>query len=222
MAWKSSSPLWEQIEQYGDTLPERQQTDAPIGTDNERFQHSPGEKVSKQLFKTSGATEIVKSEPSADKKTAENQTTDTSSTTATTTQQPPAIEPKNGETPNIKQTKRVSSLFLFFRKFYKLAYLRIYELCKNLNYFDESYLQKIWTIFEYCITKQFHLMRDRHLDQILMCSIYVFGRNNKFDTTFRDIMTSYRKQPQSTSAVYRDVHMTENGECNQIDFFFLN
>lgn len=46
-----------------------------------------------------------------------------------------------------------------------------------------------------------------------MCSIYVFGRNSKFDTTFKDIMTSYRKQPQSTSDVYRDVHMSTSGEC---------
>lgn len=52
-------------------------------------------------------------------------------------------------------------------------------------------------------------MRDRHLDQILMCAIYVFGRNARFPTTFKDIMMSYRKQPLTTSNVYRDVHMTE-------------
>lgn len=98
---------------------------------------------------------------------------------------------------------------LFFRKFYKLAYLRMVEICRHLNYLNDQFLQKIWTIFEYSITKETELMRDRHLDQILMCAIYVFGRNGKFQTTFKDIMLSYRKQPQTTSDVYRDVHMTE-------------
>lgn len=101
------------------------------------------------------------------------------------------------------------SMKLFFRKFYKLAYLRMIEICRHLNYLNDQYMQKIWTIFEYSITKESELMRDRHLDQILMCAIYVFGRNGKFQTTFKDIMLSYRKQPQTTSDVYRDVHMTE-------------
>lgn len=84
------------------------------------------------------------------------------------------------------------------------------EICLHLNYLTDLYLQKIWTIFEYSITKKCQLMRDRHLDQLLMCAIYVFGRNAKFQTTFKDIMLSYRKQPQTTSDVYRDVHMNES------------
>lgn len=84
------------------------------------------------------------------------------------------------------------------------------EICLHLNYLTDLYLQKIWTIFEYSITKKCELMRDRHLDQLLMCAIYVFGRNAKFPTTFKDIMISYKKQPQATSDVYRDVHMNES------------
>lgn len=196
LAWKSSSPLWEQIEHYGDTLPERQQTDAPVINDADH--HSPGDKVSKQLFKTSQNKTVEKT----NEKQAINDVEIASSSSTTIDDQIVVVKSKS----------RGSPLILFCRKFYKLAYLRILELCKYLNYLDKTYLQKIWTIFEYSITKQFHLMRDRHLDQILMCSIYVFGRNNKFDTTFRDIMTSYRKLPQATSAVYRDVHMTKTGE----------
>lgn len=198
LAWKSSSPLWEQIDHYGDTLPERQQADTPVISDAE--QHSAaGEKVSKQLFK------VVKAP--AEKVAPEPKTSDAADIASSS-----AALSGDDQSVIVKAKSRGGPLILFCRKFYKLAYLRILELCKHLNYLDKTYLQKIWTIFEYSITKQFHLMRDRHLDQILMCSIYVFGRNNKFETTFRDIMTSYRKLPQATSAVYRDVHMTKTGE----------
>lgn len=50
------------------------------------------------------------------------------------------------------------SVLLFFRKFYRIAYLRILDLCQHLDYTDSKHLQKIWTIFENAITKQFHLM----------------------------------------------------------------
>jgi retinoblastoma-like protein 1 len=58
------------------------------------------------------------------------------------------------------------------------------------------------------VVERTHMLKDRHLDQIIMCSIYVFirvkyGTFNKL--TFKDIMYQYRYQPQSTSQVYRSV-----------------
>lgn len=105
-------------------------------------------------------------------------------------------------------TNRVNiygSLGLFFRKFYELAYPRMNSLCKELGLNDDDILKKIWTIFEYSIIEQTELMRDRHLDQILMCAIYVFNRVTKLNKTFTDIMKFYRNQPQSDSHVYRSV-----------------
>lgn len=213
--WRSSSPLWESIEKCGQ-LPERQIADQPkaptinLNHDhllmshyrirggtidrllqspdaNERTHHpeTPSDHVSKQLFKP-----LNSSPPPSN--------TDDSSTSSITNAaaSPPASV--------------INPVKLFLRKFYKLAYLRMREICLHLNYLNDLYLQKIWTIFEYSITKKWQLMRDRHLDQLLMCAIYVFGRNAKFPTTFKDIMLSYRKQPTTTSDVYRDVHMNES------------
>lgn len=207
MVWRSSSPLWDQIEKCGQ-LPERQVADQPkepclqlnydhllqhhrnrggvsqspaadSSSDN-RTPKTPSDHVSKQLFKP-----IPSSPPG--------------------TSSPGDRSPSASPPPGVL----VSPVKLFFRKFYKLAYLRMREICLHLNYLNDLNMQKIWTIFEYSITKKCQLMRDRHLDQLLMCAIYVFGRNAKIPTTFKDIMLSYRKQPQTTSDVYRDVHMTE-------------
>lgn len=47
------------------------------------------------------------------------------------------------------------------------------DLCTKLGIKDIGLMKKIWTCFEYCIVHHIELMQDRHLDQILMCSIYV-------------------------------------------------
>ena len=44
-------------------------------------------------------------------------------------------------------------------------------------------------------------MKDRHLDQMLMCAIYVMAKVTKEDRTFQDIMKCYRQQPQANSEV---------------------
>ena len=34
----------------------------------------------------------------------------------------------------------------------------------------------MWTCFEHTLMNMTELMKDRHIDQILMCSIYVMGK----------------------------------------------
>lgn len=77
-----------------------------------------------------------------------------------------------GSSPSSQPPK---SLRLFFRKFYQLAHLRLKDLCKNLQFANnpENLLQMIWTLFEHAVIEHTGLMKDRHVDQILMCCVYV-------------------------------------------------
>lgn len=61
-------------------------------------------------------------------------------------------------------------------QFYSLAVVRINDLCTRLRLSDEELKRKIWTCLEYSIMHQTQLMKDRHLDQILMCAVYVICR----------------------------------------------
>lgn len=73
--------------------------------------------------------------------------------------------------PNSQSPK---SLRLFFRKYYQLAHLRLKDLCKNLQFTNNlDLLRMIWTLFEHAVIEHTSLMKDRHLDQILMCCVYV-------------------------------------------------
>jgi len=105
------------------------------------------------------------------------------------------------------RSKRTGSLSLFLRKVYNLAHLRLETLCNSMQLMDSEVRRKIWTCLEYTLMNHSTLMRDRHLDQLVMCSLYIVckvsGREN--EKNFTDIMRHYRSQPQAASHVYRSV-----------------
>ena len=49
------------------------------------------------------------------------------------------------------------------------------------------------------------LLCGRHLDQNLMCAVYIIAKVNRMDLQFLEIMSHYRHQPQANSSIYRDV-----------------
>uniref|UniRef100_A0A8C0EKF2 RB transcriptional corepressor like 2 n=1 Tax=Bubo bubo TaxID=30461 RepID=A0A8C0EKF2_BUBBB len=100
--------------------------------------------------------------------------------------------------------RKMGSLALFFRKVYHLASVRLRDLCVKLDISDEL-RKKIWTCFEYSLVHCPEIMMDRHLDQLLMCAIYVMAKVTKEDRSFQNIMRCYRTQPQAKSHVYRSV-----------------
>ncbi|KAM7421880.1 hypothetical protein PAMA_010103 [Pampus argenteus] len=111
-----------------------------------------------------------------------------------------ASEPQTG---NVRP-RRTGSLALFFRKVYHLASVRLRDLCVKLDVASEL-RGKIWTCFEHSLVHSTDLMRDRHLDQLLLCSVYIMSKITKETHSFQGIMKCYRSQPQANSHVYRSV-----------------
>ena len=58
---------------------------------------------------------------------------------------------------------------------YHLSSVRMRELCDRLEV-DAELCSEIWTCFEHCMMQHTELMKDRHLDQIIMCSVYVMAK----------------------------------------------
>ncbi|XP_050076155.1 retinoblastoma family protein-like [Anopheles maculipalpis] len=116
----------------------------------------------------------------------------------------------NDNNPPSIETRRLN---FFFRKMYQVAYERLCNLCQNLGIVSEEIQKLIWTILEFTITKcSKELMRDRHLDQLLMCAVFVTIRIKRLSNTFMQIMRCYHSQPQANSSIYRSVFIRyENG-----------
>ncbi|XP_060087005.1 retinoblastoma-like protein 1 [Heteronotia binoei] len=100
--------------------------------------------------------------------------------------------------------KKTGSLALFFRKVYHLASVRLRDLCLRLDVSNDL-RRKMWTCFEFTLVNCTDLMKDRHLDQLLLCAFYIMAKVSKEERTFQDIIESYRNQPQANSHVYRSV-----------------
>uniref|UniRef100_A0A663MDS9 RB transcriptional corepressor like 2 n=1 Tax=Athene cunicularia TaxID=194338 RepID=A0A663MDS9_ATHCN len=114
------------------------------------------------------------------------------------------LNPQQLSTAMATRPRKMGSLALFFRKVYHLASVRLRDLCVKLDISDEL-RKKIWTCFEYSLVHCPEIMMDRHLDQLLMCAIYVMAKVTKEDRSFQNIMRCYRTQPQAKSHVYRSV-----------------
>lgn len=69
---------------------------------------------------------------------------------------------------------------------------RLRELCEMLRIPDDLRL-KIWTCFEYSLVHCTRLMEDRHLDQLLLCAIYIMAKVSRTGLQSRSCLTFRRR-----------------------------
>ncbi|XP_041254157.1 retinoblastoma-like protein 1 isoform X3 [Onychostruthus taczanowskii] len=129
---------------------------------------------------------------------------------------PPGKQAQEAQLPAASRPKRTGSLALFYRKVYHLASVRLRDLCLKLDVSNDL-RRKIWTCFEFTLVHCADLMKDRHLDQLLLCAFYIMAKVTKEERTFQDIMKSYRNQPQANSHVYRSVLLRSTSDEGPLD-----
>lgn len=201
--WKSSSPLWTVMDNIRYAIPASHGVESSADLSG-ITPHKPGDG---SVTKSSNG--LVKLESVGPRTNLNQQLLSTLGFNS-----PLKLPVPNGSLS--KQRPGASSLNLFFRKFYGVSAVRMKELCNSLGLTSEDTQKQIWTIFEYSIMhRSRELVRDRHLDQIIMCAIYVFVKVTRLPTTFSDIMKFYRNQPQSDSHVYRSVFMSRTTPADQ-------
>lgn len=67
---------------------------------------------------------------------------------------------------------------------YHLASVRLRDLCTKLDISSEL-RRRIWTCFEFSLVHCTELMMDRHLDQLLMCAVYVMAKVSRVEANKR-------------------------------------
>ncbi|KAE9420489.1 hypothetical protein Angca_003027, partial [Angiostrongylus cantonensis] len=92
---------------------------------------------------------------------------------------------------------------------YYLASIRLSDICERIRV-DDRGKRMMWTVLEHILKQEWLLFMDRHLDQNLLCIVYVVCKANKTDISFLNIMAHYRHQPQAHSNVYRMVRVDSN------------
>ncbi|XP_014665295.1 PREDICTED: retinoblastoma-associated protein-like [Priapulus caudatus] len=111
------------------------------------------------------------------------------------------------------------SLALFLNKVCRLAHSRLQAMCKYLD-IPTDVVQKIWTCLEHVVTQKSDLLRDRHLDQMMMCSVYAICKVLcEREVKFKTIVSAYGRMPHTSQGVYRKVVITGSSTHSIITFY---
>ncbi|CBY06768.1 unnamed protein product [Oikopleura dioica] len=128
-----------------------------------------------------------------------------------------AVENMVDKVVDAKNVSKKGSMQLFYRKIYLLVTRRIQHISQRLR-LSKNITEYIFTVFEHCLTKKREIFLDRHVDQIILCCVYIVGKiaNPRDGIKFMEILSAYRYQPQCKSRVYRSVRTAStSAKCSE-------
>ncbi|XP_074528794.1 retinoblastoma-associated protein [Halichoeres trimaculatus] len=134
----------------------------------------------------------------------------------------PAVPTSMPPTQPASQTPRhpkSNSLSLFYKKLYRLAYLRLKMLCSYLLSSHPELEPIIWTLFQHTLQHEYELMKDRHLDQLMMSAMYAICKVKSVDLRFKTIVTAYKNMPNTNQETFKHVLISE-GHYDSIIVFY--
>ena len=119
-----------------------------------------------------------------------------------------------------------AALGAFLKKVEYLAAYRVHDMCTRLLLRTPLVVQ-VWECLKAVIhTPARQLLVGRHLDQIIMCTIYgvckVNKRTEEDAKTFRHIIEQYKRQEKASAKVFREVRMQSAADQPQDIIAFYN
>ncbi|KAL5724489.1 Retinoblastoma-related protein 1 [Ranunculus cassubicifolius] len=93
---------------------------------------------------------------------------------------------------------------VFFGKIVKLAAARISGIIERLQ-LSKHISESVFCLVQQILTRRTVLFFNRHIDQIILCSLYGVCKISHINVTFREIIYNYRKQPHCKPQVFRSV-----------------
>jgi retinoblastoma-associated protein len=105
---------------------------------------------------------------------------------------------------------------VFSRKLLSESALRISELCGEL---PESVSEEIWSSVKTVLSEHTELLRNRHLDQVLLCTIYGASKALLQPVTFNSLISKYTELYPHNSVLFRSVLMDSGTTCDIIAFY---
>ncbi|XP_053139732.1 retinoblastoma-associated protein isoform X2 [Hemicordylus capensis] len=195
LAWQSDSPLFERIKQWKERDGQADQTDPTNGfTQPPQHNHT--------------AADLYLSPTKSPKRKA-----------SSASMHSPLNPNAQSSLVNQPVKQKSTSLSLFNRKVFWLAYMRLNNLCSRLLPDHPELERLIWTLFQHTLQNEYELMKDRHLDQIMMCSMYAICKVKNIDLRFKTIVTAYKELTNANQETFKRVLITE-GQYDSIIVFY--
>ncbi|XP_031486924.1 retinoblastoma-related protein-like [Nymphaea colorata] len=117
------------------------------------------------------------------------------------------------------ETCAETGINVFFRKVLKLAAIRIKSLCERLQQ-PNTVMGCVYSLIQQILDRQTALFFNRHIDQLILSSLYGVSKISNLRLTFKEITFNYRKQPQCKPQVFCYVFVdwpssSHNGKTGQ-------
>uniref|UniRef100_A0AAR2LLF3 Retinoblastoma 1 n=1 Tax=Pygocentrus nattereri TaxID=42514 RepID=A0AAR2LLF3_PYGNA len=108
---------------------------------------------------------------------------------------------------------------VFLQSMYLMAYLRLKMLFSHLLTSHPELEHIIWTLLQHTLQNEYELMKDRHLDQLMMCAMYAICKVKNVDLRFKTIVTAYKELPNTNQEIFKHVLIRE-GQYDSIIVFY--
>lgn len=80
-------------------------------------------------------------------------------------------------------------------------------------------MEFVWDIFKFILCERVDMLVDRHIDLIVLCSVYLVAKKAQKDPKFKDILLKYQELPY----INRNITITSyNGERIELGDFYNN
>lgn len=114
-----------------------------------------------------------------------------------------SVAPSGEKQSAVRKPVPEAALELFYLKFLAVASDRMQELLYllGLDYIAED----VWSVIKFCSWDKWHLLVGRHVDQVIMCSVYGIAKVRQITLTFKDIIKQYRCLNHVSEPSFRDL-----------------
>ena len=76
---------------------------------------------------------------------------------------------------------------IFFKRVLQYTAIHIYQLCEFLK-LDENLSELVWKVMNHITSNQTQILVDRHIDQLIFCSVYAVCKINQKQISFKEIL----------------------------------
>ncbi|KAG8493430.1 hypothetical protein CXB51_010979 [Gossypium anomalum] len=102
------------------------------------------------------------------------------------------------------ETCAETGINIFFSKINKLAAVRINGMVERLQ-LSQEIRESVYFLFQQILSQRTSLFFNHHIDQIILCCLYVVAKLSQLELPFKEITSNYRKEPQGRPEVYCSV-----------------
>lgn len=106
----------------------------------------------------------------------------------------------------------------FFKKVLSYSANRITEICTAIS-LSASIQEEIWNSFKYFLSEKTEFLISRHLDHIILCSIYGVCKSNRADVTFKSLFDQHNLLYQADPQLFIKVKLLDNRTGDLIKFY---